>query len=158
MPKPKLPGREGQGFNAPPESMRETIGDEGMEYLEMNHVIMYGGTPSEKGTLDDNNVSGISHSNTTSVKFDHHGAGSHDGLDQAVALANLTDGTATSAESVDSVDASDLATAIILVNEIKADLNIVIGEYNTLQSDYAALIIDHNTLKGNMRTAALLAM
>lgn len=60
-------------------------------------------------------------------------------------IAAQADSTA-STVSVDSADASDLATAITLANELKADLN-------TLITDFNALLADHNALLAKLRAA-----
>ena len=60
-------------------------------------------------------------------------------LAKRVEIANQADASASSV-AVSSADASDLATAITLVNELKADLTQLVSDYNALVTAYNALL------------------
>lgn len=60
-------------------------------------------------------------------------------LTRRVNIANQADASSSSV-SVSSADASDLATAITLANELKADLNQLVTDFNALAAAHNALL------------------
>lgn len=170
MPKPKL--ANGTAFDLPPESIKETNPDL-YEYLIMFHIRAFG-VLGGTGDLDADNINGlltdtVDHNEFINVTaFQHHGAGSHDEVDKASSSsdvpASTVSVTASDAGTVSSSDATDLATVIVLANEIKADYNAAVILINELKADLGTLVTDvnvvqsgQNDLKGKLRTAGILA-
>ena len=175
MPEPKV--GSGLAYEGPPYEIMH-INPKLYDCLLMIHVRLFG-IPTGAGDLDDYNVNGASltgvlHANLASVtSFQHHGATGHDALLKASAS---TDASASSVSvsnnqstvSVDSADSTDLPTVLTLANEIKADVNTLVsnfntaeaeirGDVNTLVTDLNAVKTSLNDLKAKLRTANLLA-
>src|SRR3990172_1796872 len=127
MPRPQLGG--GEAFDLPPEDLLN-LSPQVRQYFLMLHHRLFGLPGVGQGDLDEINVANAlrattattadsantaSHANLTGVTaYQHHGAGNHQALDRGSAVTN---GVA-SAVSVTSANASDLATAITLANEL----------------------------------------
>ena len=175
MPEPKV--GSGLAYEGPPFEIIH-INPKLYDYLLMIHVRLFG-IPTGAGDLDDYNVNGASltgvlHGNLASVTaFQHHGATGHDALLKASASTDASASSVSvsnnqSAVSVDSADSTDLPTVITLTNEIKADVNTLVsnfntaeseirGDVNTLVTDLNAVKTSLNDLKTKLRTANLLA-
>ena len=175
MPEPKV--GSGLAYEGPPYEIMH-INPKLYDYLLMIHVRLFG-IPTGAGDLDDYNVNGASltgvlHGNLASVTaFQHHGATGHDALlkadastDASASLVSVSNNQ--SAVSVDSADSTDLPTVITLTNEIKADVNTLVsnfntaesemrGDVNTLVTDLNAVKTSLNDLKTKLRTANLLS-
>ena len=107
------------------------------------------------------------------TSFQHHGATGHDALLKAAASTDASASSVSvsnnqSAVSVDSADSTDLPTVITLANEIKADVNTLVSNFNTAESeirgDVNTLVTDLNAVKDSLndlraklRTANLLS-
>ena len=175
MPEPKV--GSGLAYEGPPFEIM-SLNPKLYDYLLMIHVRLFG-IPTGAGDLDDYNVDGASltgilHANLASITaFQHHGATGHDALLKATAS---TDASASSVSvsnnqstvSVDSADSTDLPTVLTLANEIKADVNTLVsnfntaeaeirGDVNTLVTDLNAVKDSLNDLRAKLRTANLLA-
>ena len=175
MPEPKV--GSGLAYEGPPYEIMH-INPKLYDYLLMIHVRLFG-IPTGAGDLDDYNVNGASltgvlHGNLASVTaFQHHGATGHDALLKASASTDASASSVSvsnnqSAVSVDSADSTDLPTVITLTNEIKADVNTLVsnfntaeleirGDVNTLVTDLNAVKDSLNDLRAKLRTANLLA-
>lgn len=161
----------GPSYEAPPQELME-INQKLYDYLYMLHIRLFGASGGA-GDLDSVNIASIPHSITSPTAYDHHGAGTHSGLDKATASTDASASTVSvsnnqSAVNVTSADATDLATVITLANEIKADVNTLVSNFNTaeaeIRSDVNQLVTDLNAIRTNlnnlkavMRTANLLA-
>ena len=175
MPEPKV--GSGLAYEGPPFEIMH-INPKLYDYLLMIHVRLFG-IPTGAGDLDNYNVNGASltgvlHGNLASVTaFQHHGATGHDALLKAAASTDASASTVSvsnnqSAVSVDTADSIDLPSVITLANEIKADVNTLVsnfntaeseirGDVNTLVTDLNAVKTSLNDLKTKLRTANLLA-
>ena len=175
MPEPKV--GSGLAYEGPPYEIMH-INPKLYDYLLMIHVRLFG-IPTGAGDLDDYNVNGASltgvlHGNLASVTaFQHHGATGHDALLKAAASTDASASTVSvsnnqSAVSVDTADSTDLPTVITLTNEIKADVNTLVsnfntaeleirGDVNTLVTDLNAVKDSLNDLRAKLRTANLLS-
>ena len=175
MPEPKV--GSGLAYEGPPFEIM-SLNPKLYDYLLMIHVRLFG-IPTGAGDLDDYNVNGASltgvlHANLASVtSFQHHGATGHDALLKAAASTDASASSVSvsnnqSAVSVDSADSTDLPTVLTLANEIKADVNTLVsnfntaeaeirGDVNTLVTDLNAVKTSLNDLKAKLRTANLLA-
>ena len=175
MPEPKV--GSGLAYEGPPYEIMH-INPKLYDYLLMIHVRLFG-IPTGAGDLDDYNVNGASltgvlHGNLASVTaFQHHGATGHDALLKASASTDASASSVSvsnnqSAVSVDSADSTDLPTVITLTNEIKADVNTLVsnfntaeleirGDVNTLVTDLNAVKDSLNDLRAKLRTANLLS-
>ena len=175
MPEPKV--GSGLAYEGPPFEIM-SLNPKLYDYLLMIHVRLFG-IPTGAGDLDDYNVNGASltgvlHANLASVtSFQHHGATGHDALLKAAASTDASASSVSvsnnqSAVSVDSADSTDLPTVITLANEIKADVNTLVsnfntaeseirGDVNTLVTDLNAVKTSLNDLKAKLRTANLLS-
>ena len=180
MPNPSLGA--GLAYEGPPPEIM-AIDPKLFDYLLMLHARLFG-IPTGSGDLDDVNVNGASltlssnttyvHSNLATVTaFQHHGATGHDALLKATASTDATASTVSlsnnqSAVSVTSADSTDLPTVITLANEIKADVNTLVSNFNTaeteIRGDVNQIVTDLNAVKDSlnnlkavMRTANLLA-
>ena len=175
MPEPKV--GSGLAYEGPPFEIMH-INPKLYDYLLMIHVRLFG-IPTGAGDLDDYNVNGASltgvlHGNLASVTaFQHHGATGHDALLKADASTDASASSVSvsnnqSAVSVDSADSTDLPTVITLTNEIKADVNTLVsnfntaeleirGDVNTLVTDLNAVKDSLNDLRAKLRTANLLS-
>jgi len=175
MPEPKV--GSGLAYEGPPFEIIH-INPKLYDYLLMIHVRLFG-IPTGAGDLDDYNVDGASltgilHANLASITaFQHHGATGHDALLKATASTDASASSVSvsnnqSAVSVDTADSTDLPTVITLTNEIKADVNTLVsnfntaeleirGDVNTLVTDLNAVKDSLNDLRAKLRTANLLS-
>lgn len=163
MPKPQL--TDGSAFTEVPPKIREMLGDEAHDFLNMILIRVFG-PPGGVGDLDNDNVIGdltntTDHPSFTGVTaFQHHGAGEHDDLDQVAADAN-SDTTVAAADATAVTEADADATygaeEQALINELKAIVDVLVTLANECKEDHNKLLTDHNDLKAKMRTAKLLA-
>jgi hypothetical protein len=143
------------------------------DYLLMIHILLFGSAGT--GSLDSVNVSALTHAGLLTVtSYQHHGSGSHSGLDKAATSADAAASTVSlsnnqSAVSVTEPDAVGAygAEEIALINELKADLNTLVSNFNTAETeirgdvnqvvtDLNAVVTSVNGLKAVMRMAGLL--
>jgi hypothetical protein len=123
------------------------------QYMLENHRRTYG-LGGGIGDLDTDNINGEltdtkSHPEFTEVAaYQHHGTGDHDVLDQGADVANATASTLeiTTADA----DATYGTPERDLINELKADFNLHIPEYNTLVNDVV------NAVLASLRAANLI--
>ena len=170
MPGPIL--GSGPAWEGPPISLMATS-PEVYDYLLMIHVLLFGSVGT--GSLDSVNVTALTHASLLTVTpYQHHGAGNHSGLDKAATSADASASTVNlsnnqSAVSVTEPDADATygAAERDLINELKADLNTLVSNFNTAETeirgdvnqvvtDLNAVITSMNGLKAVMRTAGLL--
>jgi hypothetical protein len=136
-------------FQVPP----LTGNDEVDRYNLEVHQALFGTQSGEVGTLNNDNITGaltdtVDHNEFTEVEeYQHHGVGNHNVLDQG---NDVTDASAStlSITSPDA-DATYSANEQTLINELKADFNSHITEYNTFLGKL-------NELLANLRTAFLI--
>lgn len=175
MAEPSLGG--GLAYSGPPTEIIK-IDPKLFDYLLMIHASVFG-IPTGSGDLNNVNIDGanlttILHTNLVGVTaFQHHGATGHDDLLEAAASTDASASTVSlssnqSAVSVTSADATDLPTVQTLANEIKADVNTLVSNFNTAETeirgdvnqivtDLNAVKTSLNDLKAKLRTANLLA-
>ena len=171
----------GASYDYPPEGLRAAVGDDGYDYLLSLHMTVFG-TPEggRKGDLDiTDNISGVQHNELDGITvYDHHGAGSHSGLDQGVAVTSAVATTvAVAAANAGTVAASDAGTIAAsaagtvvaadagatytaaeqtLINEIKSDYNAAVTLINELRTDYGTMVTVVNETKADYNTAVTL--
>jgi hypothetical protein len=126
-----------------------TGNDEFDQYMLENHRRTYG-LAGGIGDLDTDNINGqltdtVDHPSFTGVTpYQHHGGGNHSVLDQAT---DVTDATASTLSITNpDADATYGTEERDLINELKADFNSLITEYNVFLGKL-------NELLANMRTA-----
>jgi len=170
----------GASYDYPPEGLRAVVGDDGYDYLLALHMSIFGTPDGRKGDLDvSDNISSVQHNETSgSVAYDHHGAGSHSGLDQGVAVTSAVATTvAVAAANAGTVAASDAGTIAAsaagtvvaadagatytaaeqtLINEIKSDYNAAVTLINELRTDYGTMVTVVNETKADYNTAVTL--
>jgi hypothetical protein len=122
------------------------------QYMLENHRRTYG-LADGIGDLDTDNINGEltdtkDHPSFTGVAaYQHHGTGNHDVLDQGVDVANATASTLSITNP--DADATYGTEERDLINELKADFNSLITEYNVFLGKL-------NELLANLRTANLI--
>jgi hypothetical protein len=135
---PKIP------FEAPPQKIKEVLGEEVYEYLLRMHRTLYG-LAQDTGELDNENLS-LASFDTDDLKegsvnqyftaarssadfTTNHDAisGNHSSLAQSAARAD-SGATVTSANA----GATYTSAEQTLINEIKGDVNTLVGEFNDL--------------------------
>jgi len=177
MPEPKV--GSGLAYEGPPFEIIH-INPKLYDYLLMIHVRLFG-IPTGAGDLDDYNVDGASltgilHANLASITaFQHHGATGHDALlkatastDASASSVSVSNNQSTVSVTTADADATYDSAEQNLINEIKADVNTLVsnfntaeseirGDVNTLVTDLNAIKTSLNDLKAKLRTANLLA-
>lgn len=132
----------GHGFTHGPPDALKTTDLELYNYLQMIHSHIFG----LEGSTGDITA--------------FHDAGTHNQLSQASAISDASGAAiASSTVSVDSADATAGSEAgqVTLMNELKADVNSHITEFNTIPAIVTALQSKVNALLASLRTAKVIA-
>ena len=182
MPEPSL--GSGLAYEGPPAEI-VSLNPKLYDYLLMLHARLFG-IPTGAGDLDDYNINGASliltsnttvvHANLASVTaFQHHGATGHDALlkasastDASASSVSVSNNQSTVSVTTADADATYDTAEQDLINEIKADVNTLVsnfntaeseirGDVNTLVTDLNAVKTSLNDLKAKLRTANLLS-
>ena len=169
-------------YDLPPAALRD-LSIELYDYLLMMHARIFGLAPAS-GDLDTANIAGTvtNHALLTNVlPYQHHGATTHSALSRATAVADAAAAPAASstapAASIVSVAAADAdatydAGEVLLLNELKGDVNQLVldvnaaiivlaavrADTNAALAAVATLVTKINAALGALRTAQLMSL
>lgn len=140
MPGPTL--GQGQSYPLPPESLR-AVSPELYDYLYMTHIRIFG-MPGSTGDLDSDNIS--------TGGFNVHGTSSgHTSIVKGTAVSDASTASASAVSVTDaSVPARTGAEQDTMLDELKADVNTLVSDYNSVITALATVV---NNLLASLRTA-----